>query len=260
VPRLTGSNLNLDDVRSFFSDNSSEQKHGLTLRKRFYNLRSSASSGIHASKGKSLRRDRSSFRHLNLLHRNQNPSRQQQHPDNPRGHHSLDGTGHTTTTSTYEAEPSATTTISHPGTPTLFDHLHSATTAGNFRLPSTTALAASATSPPYPTATLGTAVVGMGKTEFHVKRLGAKLRLFLARSGDLFRTFSAGMRSGGGVIQGRGATAAAAAGAMEGRRFAVSVRGNGARRVVLLGRRRRAREREDSEDWLADSVYSGSGL
>jgi hypothetical protein len=68
------------------------------------------------------------------------------------------------------------------------------------------------------------------------------------------------MRSGGGVIQGRGATAAAAAGAMEGRRFAVSVRGNGARRVVLLGRRRRAREREDSEDWLADSVYSGSGL
>jgi hypothetical protein len=94
---------------------------------------------------------------------------------------------------------------------------------------------------PYPASLGGThgVVVGMGKTEFHLKRFGEKLRHLLARSGDLFRSFSAsakGGRSGGDRV------------------FA-------ARKVLVGGRReRRGRGRaeyDDDEDWLADSVYSG---
>jgi hypothetical protein len=244
-PPFAGSNLNLDEVRSFFSDNSSDKKHSTSFRKRLNNLKNGGG-GSHGSKSKVLRLDRSSIRHLHLLHRHQNHSRQHHH----NRHHSFDGTGHTTATSTYEADPTATTSASHPGTPTLFDpHPTTTTTAGLLGLPALAA--ATATTPaPYP-ATLGTTtavVVGMGKTEFHLKRFGEKLRHLLARSGDLFRSFSASARGGAGGRRSRGASAAGVEG---GRRYAGSV-GGGRNR----GRRGR-REREDSEDWLADSVYSG---
>jgi hypothetical protein len=247
-PPFTGSNLNLDEVRSFFSDNSSDKKYSTSFRKRLNNLKNGGGGGSHGSKSRVLRLDRSSIRHLHLLHRYQNHSRQHHH----RGHHSFDGTGHTTATSTYEADPTATTTTSLPGTPTLFDR-HPTNTAGLLGLPSTATLTATTTPTPYPTILGTAAVVGMGKTEFHLKRFGEKLRHLLARSGDLFRSFSASARSGGGHHRGGHRVGAAAS---EGRLFPG---GAGSVVTAAAGRRggRRGRQREDSEDWLADSVYSG---
>jgi hypothetical protein len=243
-PPLTGLNLNLDEVRSFFSDNSSDKEHNSSFRKRLTNLKKVGGGGSHRSKNKGLRLDRSSIRHLHLLHhhhRNASSTNPRHHFH--RGHHSFDGTGHTTATSTYEVDPTATTT-SLPGTPTTLNyHQHLGSAPAIPISSSTAALATAATTAtmPYPASLGGThgVVVGMGKTEFHLKRFGEKLRHLLARSGDLFRSFSAsakGGRSGGDRV------------------FA-------ARKVLVGGRReRRGRGRaeyDDDEDWLADSVYSG---
>lgn len=68
--------------------------------------------------------------------------------------------------------------------------------------------------------------VGMGKAEFRIKRLGEKLRLLMARGGELLRSFSVRSR-----VVGRGAIGG---GFDDGR---------GGGRVT--------------DDWLEDSLYSG---
>jgi hypothetical protein len=247
-PPWTGLNLNLDEVRSFFSDNSSDKERNSSFRKRLTNLKKVGRGGSHGSKNKGLRLDRSSIRHLHLLHHHHRiASSTKPRPQFNRGHHSFDGTGHTTATSTYEVDPTATTT-SLPGTPTTLHYCHHLGSAPAIPTSSSTAAlatAATTATTPYPASLGGIhgVVVGMGKTEFHLKRFGEKLRHLLARSGDLFRSFSASAKSGRSGGEG-------------------AARGSAAKKVLVGGRRvRRGRgrqeENDDDEDWLADSVYSG---
>lgn len=63
--------------------------------------------------------------------------------------------------------------------------------------------------------------IGMGKTEFRIKRFGEKLRVLFAKGGELLRSLSTRSSRGGGVVGGRGVA---------------------------------ARERDE---WLSDSLYSG---
>nr|POE89112.1 hypothetical protein CFP56_74706 [Quercus suber] len=109
------SNLNLDEVRSFFSDDSSERHRNASLKKRLTNFK---------SKGKSVRLD------ANTSNR------------------SIDA-GETT----YDAGSAVANRLGASSS----THTYNA---------------------------------GMGKAEFHMKRFGERLRLLLAKGGELFRSMS----------------------------------------------------------------------
>ena len=145
--------FNLDEVRSFFSDNSSEKENNSSFRKRLTNLK---------SKGKSIRLD-----HGNQSHQS-------------RTHSSLDGK-----------------------TNTAYD-------TGELGMNAAERVGATSSAQTYDG-------VGMGKTEFRMKRFGEKLRHLVARGGELIRSWS--QRS----------------------------------RVP----RSASRSERVRDDWLSDSVYSG---
>jgi hypothetical protein len=105
--------FNLDEVRSFFSDDSSDKEHNASFRKRLTNLK---------GKGKTVRIDS--------------------------GRHSLDGN------TTYDAGEINAERIGASSSANTYDG------------------------------------VGMGKTEFRIKRFGEKLRHLMAKGGELIRSWS----------------------------------------------------------------------
>ena len=152
--------FNLDEVRSFFSDNSSEKERNASLRKRLTNFK---------SKGKSVR--------LQSAHATRSHT-----PEQPRTQSAVDVNN---TTTTYDA---GSTSMA------VSDRLIGAASSANTY-----------------------DGVGMGKTEFRIKRFGEKLRHLVARGGELIRSWS--QRS----------------------------------RVPRVG----SRNERVRDDWLSDSLYSG---
>ncbi|SMQ55465.1 unnamed protein product [Zymoseptoria tritici ST99CH_3D7] len=165
-------NFNLDEVRSFFSDNSSERERTASFRKRLTYFKSHASyNREHGTKSKAGTRSGTANRNRSLDH---------------------DGAVGVGSSTLYDAGSMLSRTPHAGGGVT--------SSANHYE-----------------------GVVGMSKTEFHLKRFGEKLRLFFAKSGELVRGWS--VRDGIG---------------RKGVRGGQQVEGE-----------------DDHREWLADSLYSG---
>lgn len=146
-------NLHLDEVRSFFSDDSSEK------------ARRDTGSG-NATQTLTFRRRFTNFRHSNKHHSNKTTRTPAGRLNATRGATSLDGAAGLSSSTEYDA--------------------------GSVNAERERAASAGA----------GIEGVGMGKAEFRIRRLGERLRVFLARGGELIRSFSTraghGRRGGDG--------------------------------------------------------------